>query len=164
MHVMTKVALAAAMAAGGAGAAPAQIVIEANGARADGRWGAELGVGYRIAAGGFAITPAAGGFLLRGDDDRYYRDEFSNGQSRCRDSETGQFAEDYKCLNIAVRAYGRVEATYRLPTSRIELGGGVRVSDEIRPYGTIALPLGKSGQIKANAGPHYLAAGLRLGF
>lgn len=168
MRRLTKLIVAAVLAAGGASAgadtAEAQIVVEANGARADGRWGGELGLGYRIAFGGFAITPAAGGFIVRGDNDRYYRDEFANGDSRCRDSQTGQFAEDHKCLNVAVRAYGRIEATYRLPGARLELGGGVRAGDEFLPYGTIALPLGAAGQFKVNAGPDYVAAGFRIGF
>lgn len=157
--------LAVALTAGSAGAAQAQVVVEANGARAEERWGGELGLGYRIRIGDFSITPAVGALLLRSNDDRFERDTFSNGQSRCRDTTNGQFAEDANCVGIDARAYGRVEATYRVGGNGVELGGGVRISKDVVPYGTIALPLGGgSAQIKGNAGPDYFAAGLRFSF
>jgi hypothetical protein len=138
-------------------------VFEANAARAHKRWGGELGLGYGFGAGGFKLRPVAGVFAFRGDNDRYYRDTFSNGQSRCRDSQTGQFADDSDCVNIDLKPYGRVEAVYAIPGSA-ELGGGVRLSQEkVRPYGTIAFSASKV-RFKANAGPKYYAVGLQLGF
>ena len=146
-------------------AATAQsVVVEANGARAHGRWGGELGLGYRIGMGGFALTPAIGVFLHEGDNDRFERQTFSNGQSRCRDLSNGQFASDSECVNIAAKAYGRVEATYAIPAFA-EVGGGVRLSkDKASPYGTIALPLGPSLRLKGNAGDRYYALGLTARF
>ena len=161
---MKKIMLAAALAAGSAGAAQAQVVVEANGARAEDRWGGELGLGYRIRIGDFSITPAAGALISGSDDDRFYTDTFSNGQSRCRERSTGQFADDSDCVELDARAYGRVEATYRIGGNGVELGGGVRIGEEVLPYGTLAIPLGASSQIKGNAGPDYFAAGLRFSF
>jgi hypothetical protein len=157
--------LATVLAAGGAGAAQAQVVVEANGARAEERWGGELGLGYRIQIGQFSITPAVGALISGSDEDRFYTDTFSNGQSRCRERSTGQFADDSDCVELDARPYGRLEATYRVGGKGVELGGGVRISKEFVPYGTLAIPLGGgSAQIKGNAGPDYFAAGLRFSF
>lgn len=160
MNLFARAALAAALATAPA-AASAQLVLEANGARASGVWGGELGLGYRIGAGGFALTPAIGAFLYKGDNDRYYVDEFSNGQSRCRDRTNGQFADDYLCNNIAAKAYGRVEATYTIPAGP-EIGGGARfaVDEKVRPYGTVALALGPKLKLKGNVGDRYYALGV----
>lgn len=143
--------------------AQAQIGVEANGARADGEWGGELGVGYALSlAPGFRITPAAGVLVYAGDNDRYYTDN-NGGNERCRDGRTGRYAKTSLCDNTAVKPYGRLEATYSIPLS-FTIGAGVRVGDDVRPYGTAAVPLGPKLQLKGNAGPHYFAAGLRLGF
>ena len=140
------------------------IAVEANGARAQSVWGAELGIGYNLSVAGFTLRPIGGAFLYKGDNDRYYNDSFSNGQSRCRDSFTGQFASDGKCDNTAVKAYGKIEATYTLPAS-IEFGGGARFSSEkVRPYGTASFPLGPKIRVKGNAGDRYYAVGLRADF
>ena len=45
----------------------AQISVEANGARAEGHWGGELGAGYSFGAGGFKLTPGAGLLFRSGD-------------------------------------------------------------------------------------------------
>ena len=163
MKLLAKTALAALIAAAPAAPAAAQAVIEGNGARSEGRWGGELGLGYRVRIGSFSITPAAGGFFMRGDNDRYQRETFSNGQTRCRDTTNGQFADDEKCINVDVRAYGRVEAAFSIPGA-VEIGGGVRISARARPYGTIAVPIGPSISFKGNAGPDYAALGLRAVF
>jgi hypothetical protein len=131
---MTRIPLiGGAIAAALAGAAPAsaQIVLEANGARADGRWGGELGAGFGFGAAGFRLTPMVGALVDRGDDD-------------------------------AVKPYGRVEATYAIPLVAT-VGAGVRVGSDLRPYGTVAVPLLPAISLKGNAGPHYYALGLRLG-
>lgn len=158
--------LAAAIAAGTlacATPAAAQIGVEANGARADHRWGGELGVGYAIPIlPGFRITPAVGVLVFKGDNDRYYEDP-NGGNERCRDSQTGRYAKDSLCDNTEFKAYGRVEATYSIPLS-LTLGAGARISDEVKPYGTIAFPLAPKLQIKGNAGDDYYAVGLRFGF
>lgn len=158
------VAFAAALAIQCVPASANGIMLEANGARAQGRWGGELGLGYSLSAGGFSLRPIAGAFLHRGDNDRYYMDRFSNGQERCRDSETGRFAKDSECDNLAVKAYAKIEATYSIPLVA-EVGGGARFSgDKVRPYGTVAVPLAPKISLKGNAGPKYYALGLKAGF
>jgi len=158
------VAAAAAIAVGCVPAMANGIALEANGARAQGVWGGELGVGYSLSAGGFSLRPMVGAFVYQGDNDRYYEDTFSNGQTRCRDSETGRFAKDAKCDNTAVKAYGRIEATYSIPLVA-EVGAGARFSsDKVRPYGTVAVPLAPKIRLKGNAGPKYYALGLAAGF
>ncbi len=44
------------------------VVLEANGARAQDRWGGELGLGYTLDAGGFSIRPIGGVFVHAGFD------------------------------------------------------------------------------------------------
>jgi hypothetical protein len=151
--------LAATLAA--AAPASAQIVLEANGARADSHWGGELGVGYGFGAAGFRLTPMIGALVYRGDNDRYYEDA-NGGNARCRDRQTGRYTSDSRCDDTAVKAYGRVEATYAIPLVAT-VGAGVRVGNDVRPYGTVAVPLLPTISLKGNAGPHYYALGLRLG-
>lgn len=160
----TAVAIAAAIAFPCAPVMANDVMIEANAARAHDRWGGELGIGYTLTAGRFALRPIVGAFIYKGDNDRYYEDTFSNGQTRCRDSQTGQFAKDSECDDTAVKAYGKIEATYSIPHFA-EIGGGVRFSsDKVRPYGTVGLPLGPRFSIKGNAGPKYYALGIKAGF
>jgi hypothetical protein len=135
------------------------VTFEATGARAQQRWGGELGIGYTLDVGRFNLRPIAGVFIHRGDDDRFERSNFANGQSRCRDTSTGRFASDGNCVNIAAKAYGKVEATFVI-TPAAEIGGGARFSgDRGRPYGTIALGRGQA-RFKANAGDRYYAIGI----
>lgn len=145
-------------------AADASLAAEANAAY-DKVWGGELGASYRIGFAGFHITPTIGAFIYKGDNDRYYRDTFSNGQSRCRDSTNGQFAKDSLCNNTAVDAYGRIEASYSLKV--IEVGAGARystLSETVQPYGTIGVPMGPLFGLKANAGDGYYALGVTFNY
>ncbi|KQT33781.1 hypothetical protein ASG29_05080 [Sphingomonas sp. Leaf412] len=59
--------LAAVAASAATAPAAAQISVEGAGARADGRWGGEIGVGYGIGAAGFRLTPVVGAFVADGD-------------------------------------------------------------------------------------------------
>jgi hypothetical protein len=68
-------ALAAALCLGGATAASAGIGAEAMGARADGHWGGELGVGYSWGLAGFSLTPGVGVLVDHGDTRAYGRIE-----------------------------------------------------------------------------------------
>jgi hypothetical protein len=102
---------------------------EVNYAHADGRDGAEAGVGYALSFQGFSLTPGAGVFIRDG----------------------------------GTKLYGRVEAAYTLPAA-MTIGLGVRVADEARVYGTVALPILPKVAIKGNLGDHYAAIGLKVGF
>jgi len=137
---------------------------EALGTRAQGEWGGELGIGYNAQLGPIAIRPIGGIFVHKGDNDRYYNDTFSNGQSRCREGQTGQFASDSKCTNIGVDWYAKAEAAY-VATSGFELGGGARFSAEkVRPYGMAAFRLNPTLKLKGSGGPHYFSLGVSAGF
>lgn len=144
--------------------AAAQVILEANGVRSEGRWGGELGIGYSlISISGFSLTPAVGAFVYKGDNDRYYMDD-NGGNPRCRDITNGEYADSELCNDLAAKAYGRLEATYSLPAA-MTIGAGVRyMSDEFRPYGTVAFPLAPRIRLKANAGPKYYTAGLQARF
>src|SRR3546814_16909371 len=120
------VALAAAIALQCVPAMANGIMVEANGARAHGRWGGELGLGYTLSAGGFSLRPIVGAFIYQGDNDRYYEDDLSNDKTRCRDSTNGQFAKDDLYDNTAVKAYGKLEVHYSI-TPVAAHGGGARV-------------------------------------
>jgi len=124
------IGLAAMLAIGAASAAQAGIGAEAMGARADGQWGGEFGVGYSFGLAGFSLTPG-GGVLVASDH---------------------------------IRAYGRIEAAYKIPLfAKVGLGALID-GDHTRPYGTVALPLLPLFNLKANAGPKYYAIGLTLGY
>lgn len=151
----------AAVIAGCAMPAHAQIVLEANGARADERWGGELGIGYDLALlPGLKVNPAVGALIYTQDNGRYYLDD-NGGSEACRDNTNGRYVDKERCSNTRARAYGRVEATYSVPLIAT-LGIGARISDEIVPYGTIAFPIAPRIQLKGNVGYGYYAAGLRL--
>ncbi|WBO23143.1 hypothetical protein [Sphingomonas abietis] len=62
------------------------------------------------------------------------------------------------------RAYGRIEAAYKIPLFA-KVGVGARFSgDHTRPYGTVSMPLLPMIAIKGNAGPKYYALGLTVGY
>lgn len=137
---------------------------ELTGGKADGVWGGELGVGYGLSVGPITVRPIAGAFFHRGDNNRYYRDSFANGESRCRDGANGRFASDRDCNNLAAYFYGKIEAAVSI-AAFAELGVGARYSREtLRPYGLIALPIGPRIKVAGQVGDRYASAGLRLGF
>lgn len=145
-------------------AAAGSVAIEANGARVDETWGAELGIGYGLEISGFTLRPMAGVLLYHGDNNRYVEDTFNNGQTRCRDLSNGQFADDALCSNVAAKAYGKLEATYTVSDS-FEFGGGGRFDGgKIRPYGMASVPISRSFRLQGNVGDDFYAIGLRGSF
>lgn len=133
-------------------------------AHVDDTTGVELALGYSFRANGFRLTPIIGGFAYQGDEDpRYGNETFGNGQTVCRDYSNGQFAKKEKCeTGFAASAYAKLEAAYRYKS--IEIGAGVRASDETTGYVTVAAFLGSGGSIKLSAGQDYYSAGLSVGF
>lgn len=139
--------------------AAAQVVAEANVARAEGDWGGELALGVPVISdGGFSITPAAGAFFHHRDHPGY--DEVGG---QCLNQQ-GSPVSDGNCDNSGTKIFGKVEATYRLPTS-LAFGIGARfISGDLRAYGTVAMPLLPRIDLKGNLGDHYLAAGIQARF
>lgn len=118
--------------------------------------GAELGIGYRFAAGPLRIAPTVGAFVYQGDNDRYY---FDDGVDRCRDSTNGQFARTDLCNNAATSAYGRIEATLRYRS--VEFGAGYRLDEEDGlPYGTLSFDATRNIAVKVNGGQDYVGLSL----
>lgn len=108
--------------------------------------------------------------------DRYYLDDLSSGQTRCRDGDTGQFASDSKCSSTSVAASGLLDAAYlhRLADGKtVAFGGGYRASsDGSGPYGVVGVsfPLHDlnfvpNWYIRGHAGPDFflLSVGVLLG-
>lgn len=165
MKPVVRCLIGAALLCASAGSAQASnFGFEANAARANSVWGGELGVAYSIKLSGFTLRPIVGAFLYQGDNDRYFRQTFSNGREVCRDSTNGRFADDELCNNLAAKAYGKIEASYTI-ASGPELGAGGRFDgDKVRPYGFIAIPVGPAFRLRGNVGDGYYAAGLTLNF
>ena len=111
---------------------------------------------------GFKITPAVGVLVYAEDNGRYYFYD-NGGSDACRDSTDGRYADKNLCDNTRAKAYGRIEATYSVPMFAA-IGVGARVGSDVKPYGTVALPIGPKLQLKGNAGDQYYALGLRLNF
>ncbi|HYG27572.1 MAG TPA: hypothetical protein VD906_11755 [Caulobacteraceae bacterium] len=159
------IAAAAALATwSAASAAQAGIHAEANAASVTEVGGVELGVGYRFAAGKVRVTPIVGLFVTTGEDDGRYREEtFSNGNTVCRDTSNGQFADDVNCAaNYDTAAYGKLEAAWRF-TDSFELGAGARLTeDEAKPYAVLGF--GSTWGVKAAVGDDYYALGVAFGF
>lgn len=92
------------------------------------------------------------------EDSRYYRDAWEGG-SACRDSDTGQFADDSLCgPEIGIGASGEVGVTVPISAHRsIGIGAGVRIGDTSGPYGTATVNFGPAErprwQLRLRAGP-----------
>ncbi|MCJ2188333.1 hypothetical protein [Novosphingobium beihaiensis] len=156
-RLIAGVALPVALAAS---PAAAQIVGEANVARSEGDWGAEIAAGVPVIEdGGFSITPGAGVFFHHRDHSGY-----ENIDSQCFNENSGDRVSDGKCDNSGTKIFGKVEAAYRLPAS-LALGVGARfIGGDLRAYGTVAMPVFPNIDLKGNIGDHYLAAGVRARF
>ncbi len=163
-----KLALGALAAAGTlamAAPASAQVALEANVARSEGRWGAELGAGYTVLAiDNFRITPMVGVFMHDKNNDRYEIADVA-GDLRCRNVATGRPVDRDRCDSKGRKLYGRVEATLGIPLAGINAGAGARITGgDFRPYFTASAPLLPMVDIKGNAGSKFLAAGLSARF
>lgn len=137
--------------------------VEANGARAQDRWGGEFGVGYNLHIGPVTVRPIGGVFLHASDNDRFRSETISDGREVCRDHSNGQFADKSNCNDLAAKLYGRIEGT--LTVLAVEVGAGARFSgDRTRAYGTAAMNVLPKVKIKGNLGDRYGAIGLMATF
>ena len=100
--------------------------------RIEGQNGVTGAIGMAAALGRHIVLFADGdGLFYQQANDRYHFDTFSNGQERCRDSQTGQFARDSLCSETQA-IYGAVfELDLMIPVggASILLGGGYRLGD-----------------------------------
>ena len=152
-------ALTAIAVAATATPATAQVQAEANVARSEGQWGGELGVGMPVIQdGGISLTPMVGVFVYDHNTDGYYED---NGcYARADDARVSS----HHCDSTGTKLYARLEATYKIP-ALVSLGVGARfMGSQVRPYGTVSMPLAPLFDVKADLGDHYLSAGVRAHF
>lgn len=134
-------------------------------------WGL-LGAGYAL-RWRFLFASASVDAALRGaESDRYYMDTFSNGQSRCRDSQTGRFASAANCSETeTITGYGLdAGLIFANPDAygSFFVGAGYRPVGGEGPYGSVGYvwpgdPIG--GVVRAEAGPNIwqVSAGLLIG-
>lgn len=86
------------------------------------------------------LTPVDVGFMQASDDSRYQEETFDNGNTVCRDTETGQFASRSLCGGEMVYA-ASVEGLFGFKTDEkhwAAVGAGFRVGNSAGPYGTVA--------------------------
>jgi hypothetical protein len=159
------------------GARPDLYVNFAGGGTKDARTeGAATAFGVSVRTGflWFTVTPADL-ILTKGDTYPYYRDTFSNGESRCRNSLNGQFAEDSKCLAVDATYAATFDISAWIPRTPILFGGGYRFGAEPTPsiwFGTagvgwMSATRRLNAAVKANIGSDYysglVTVGIRLG-
>lgn len=97
-------------------------------------------------------------------------ERLSNGQRRCRESATGRFASDTRCIDLDTAFGVSAEASWRIVGGRrpLHLGAGFRGGAGSGPYGTVtwrAVPGPASDWLlRGSAGPALLrlAVGLTL--
>src|SRR5690606_37471459 len=145
--------------------AAAQVALEANVAKSEGDWGAELGAGMSVISYAvFRLKQKSGVFLADRDDDRYFLDS-SATPAGCRDTVPGTIFSHKRCDPDPPRLSARAAATFDVPLAGISVGTGARfMSGNLRPYGTISAAVLPLVNVKANAGPKYVAAGLQARF
>lgn len=62
------------------------------------------------------------------------------------------------------RAFARLEAGLSIPlVARFAIGARY-IGSEVKPYGSVGMPIFPKLTLKANGGPHYAALGLSVGF
>lgn len=160
MKRLSAAALGACALAASAPATAATVTAEANVARSEGDWGGELAVGVPVIQdGGFSITPAVGAFFHKRDHDGY-----DSRDSQCIRESDGEQVSGGRCDKSGTKIFGKVEAMYQLPMSLAFGIGGRLIGDDLRAYGTVAMPLAPFVSVKGNIGDHYLAAGLQAKF
>ena len=107
--------------------------------------------------------------LSRGDSYPYYRDSFGNGDSVCRNSITGEFADDTDCIAVSVDYALTADLSVFVPRTPLVLGAGVRRDGNNNPwFGTIGLqgdvtPITK-WTVTAHVGPDYVSGIAALSF
>ncbi|MFT6661347.1 MAG: hypothetical protein ACJA0K_001339 [Maricaulis maris] len=121
--------------------------------------GSEVGVGARYAVSDIRLTGIVGGFIYPNSDDRYRSETFNNGNTICRDTSNGQFADESRCA-ADVSAYGKLELSYAF-TDRFEGGLGGRFGEDgSSPYGTLAYRWPSGWAVYGAAGSEYASAGI----
>jgi hypothetical protein len=126
--------------------------------------GAEVQFGYQktFTSWRLNIIPVSG-ILYRKDDSRYREETFSNGQTVCRDTTNGQFADDDKC-NQTRFDYGFIGGADFLVTDRFNLGAGIRIGKETDIFAMAGYRVWEHVSVQLKAGADYRSIGLSMQF
>lgn len=154
-------------------AAPEVLVASALGPLVlDGDFGLEAAAGAELRWSRLSVgLRGAELALVPGEAEPGFRWEtLSNGQRRCRESATGRFAADTRCIDLDTAFGVSAEASWRVVGGRrpLHLGAGFRGGAGAGPYGTVAwraVPgAGSDWILRGSAGPALLrlAVGLAL--
>jgi hypothetical protein len=155
-----KILFAAMFAATATCASADSVQFNLSGARSYGRWGGEISAGYRVQFAIFDITPLAGSFLT--DNGHGYDEKLdSQGFQHCFGPDDA-IVNEHRCRG-KTRGFAALEAGVSIPLAARIAVGARYIGSEIRPYGSVAVPLFSKVAIKVNGGQHYIAAGLNLG-
>ena len=136
--------------------------VELSAAKVQETSGAELGMGTKLTAGSFALKPQLVAFGYHGDTPGYRTDTMRNGQTRCRNTSTGYFANDTNCIATKVAAALKLELTYAVGTWG-EIGVGARVAKQSTPYVTVSTTLSPTMSLKVSGGRDYAGLGVVFG-
>jgi hypothetical protein len=154
-----KLLLAATLAATASCAYADSFQFNLSGAHSYGRWGGEVSAGYRVQFSIFDITPLAGGFISK-KYHGYSREPDSEGFEHCF-GPNDTIVNDHYCKTRS-RGFAALEAGVNIPLAARIAVGARYIGSEVKPYGSLAVPLIPRFAIKVNAGQHYIAAGLNL--
>jgi len=155
-----KFLLAAALAATATCASADSFQFNLNGARSYGKWGGEISAGYRVQFAIFDLTPLAGGFLTtRGHG--YGERPDSQGFEHCF-GPNDTIVNEHECKG-KTRGFAALEAGVNIPLAARLAVGARYIGSQVKPYGSVAVPLFPKLAFKVNGGQHYVAAGLNLG-
>jgi hypothetical protein len=140
------------------------VVAAVNYATRDDVKGAEVEFGYQktFTSWRLNIIPLSGIFY-RKDDSRYREETFSNGQTVCRDTTNGQFADDDKC-NQTGFDYGFIGGAEFLVTDRFHLGAGIRIGKETDIFAMAGYRVWERVSVQVKAGADYRSIGLFMNF
>jgi hypothetical protein len=152
--------LAVALTAGASAASANSVQVNAAAAHSYARWGAEISAGYRFQFAIFDVTPLAGSFLSARNG--YGERLDTSGFPHCF-ATGGGIVSDHYCRSKA-QGFGAIEAGVSIPLAARIAVGSRYIGHEIRPYGSVAVPLFPHIGVKVNGGQHYVAAGLNLSF
>lgn len=143
----------------------------------------ELGAGLRLKASRMSLDGYVGAAItLDGDagggtavSSTYRREVLPDGRTICRDMTNGQFAQANRCTgfsgdeNVDIDPYARLQLSFKAveitDNASLSIGAGVRFSsDDIDPYGLVAVTIKDKMSIRAMAGESYQGVGINLGF
>lgn len=107
------------------------------------------------------------GFIPTTGGDRYYMDSFSNGQSRCRDRETGRFVTTSTCHGLKLVYAAAIDVNYIINRGNYrDIFGGIggRVGAAKTFYGSFGLVYRRKRPliIRLNLGENFF--NLNFGF